>query len=223
MKNIKLFSLTFLTIIALLSTAQTAEAGNGSYGQYGQYGTVTPSQGITVDKLVGRGSTTKGGQISFVDNYSPNDTRFRPGEKVYFQIKVKNTSNVTLTNVVVKDYIPTYMEPMEGPGTYDANTRTVTYTIASLKPGQEHVANLLMQVYPQNKLAADKGLMCLTNKAQATVNGMTDDDTAQFCVEKEVVGVQNVPSTGPELGLLFLGGNIATLAGGMFLKKKAQK
>lgn len=228
MKIQTLFSLTAMTVMVSVLAAQPAMAGTGSYGSgttnpgnpYGQYGSATPAQSIIVDKKVGYGSTTKGGVPQYVDNFSPSDARFAPGQKVYFQVKVKNTSNVKLTNVQVKDIVPAYVMPVEGPGTFDANSRTISYTIAELNPGQEDVKYFLMQVIAQEQLPADKGLMCLTNRAEAQAGAMNDNDTAQFCIEKVVTGVQKVPATGPAFGLALVGLQFAGVGAGLYLRKK---
>lgn len=231
MKNTKNFSLTLLTAITFLTFAQTAQAGVGSYGQgpYGQYGGngTNPNPSIKIDKKVGMPNTTKGGTINYVDNMTSTDARFKPGQQIYFQVKVKNTSNVKLTNVVVKDFVPAYAEPIEGPGTFDAKTRTVTFTYPELNPGEERTEKFLMQIYPQDKLPTDKGLMCggseATNIVEVYMNGnakAADRDTAQYCVEKEVIGVTKAPSAGPEMGILLMGLQAAGLGAGIFIKRK---
>jgi uncharacterized repeat protein (TIGR01451 family) len=224
MKNTKIFSLTLLTAITFLTFAQTAQAGSGSnqgpYGQYGGYGGVTPNQSIIIDKKVGMPNSTKGGVVNYVDNFSPNDPRYKPGQQVYFQIKVKNTSNVTLKNVVVKDIVPAYLEPIEGPGNFDSNTRTVTYTYAELKAGEEKTERLLMQIYPQDRLPTDKGLMCIVNKAEVQSGNISGQDSAQLCIEKEVIGIQKAPSAGPEMGIALMGLQALGLGAGLFIKRK---
>lgn len=216
-----LFSLLIVSVIAAPSYSTVDAAGQyGQYGQYGGYQSVTPGLGIIIDKKVAKGTTTKGGQVQYVDNFSPNNPRFVPTEKVYFQLKVKNTSSTTLNNIVVKDFLPGYVEPIEGPGGYDAKTRTVSYTIDKLEPGEEKVNNIAVQVLPQDKLPADKGMMCIVNKAQASKDNVGDEDSAQFCIEKQVIGVQQVPSAGPELGLTMFASSLATLASGLLLKRK---
>ena len=219
MKLNKLFSLT-LTAFALMFVTTSVEAGTGSYGQYGQYGGTTPSQSIIVDKKVGYSTMTKGGTITYVDNYSPSDARLAPGQRVYFQIKVKNTSNARLTNVVVRDIVPAYLEPLEGPGKYDANSRTITYTIPTLDAGKEDVKYFTMQVVSQDKLPADKGLMCITNNAEAKAGNIADNDTAQFCVEKVVTDVKQAPAAGPEFGFALIGLQVAGLGAGVYLRRK---
>ena len=80
-----------------------------------------------------------------------------------------------------------------------------------------------MQWLAQNLLPADKGLICVTNYARAYTNNASDDDTAQACVEKQVVGVKSAPKAGPEMNILMVAAELATLGIGISLKKKTSK
>lgn len=234
MKNLKLFSLTIFTISTMFLVTAPVMAGNDQYGQYGQYGQqpgeeqpysspTQPAESLLVDKLVAFPGTqqTKGGvsMDRFVDNLSPNDARFSPNTKVLFRVKIKNTSGVTLKNVTLKDYIPDYMEPVSGPGTYDPETRIITYVIPEIKPGEEKVYDFEMQIVAQNKLPADKGIVCVLNKAEAYTDMTRDEDASQLCVEKAVQGITTVPKTGPELGLFVLAGNVLAFGAGTVLRR----
>lgn len=215
----------------LIIIAATAFLAIPSYAQYGQYGAAVPSQGITVNKLVGKpGAQTKGSTIplEFVDNLSISDVRFKPGQDVFFQVRVKNVSGTNLTNAVLKDFLPSFLDPIEGPGNFDGNSRIITVDIGNFAPGEEKVFTFKMRIFPQDKLPADKGVICLTNKVQASGTVVTpqpkadpDTDTAQFCLEKEVAGgVTTVPSAGPGLGLPLLALETTILAFGIYLRKK---
>jgi len=220
MKKLSL-SLAFVTAL-FLSFAVPSFA---QYGQYGQYGQTTSSQSILIDKQVGKPvGVTKGGvtEVEYVDNLTLSDTRFKPGAEVDFKIRVKNTSNVTLNSVTVTDTIPAYIEPIEGPGTYDSTTRIITVNAGSFAPNEEKVYFLKTQLYGQDKLPSDKGLMCITNYAKAYNDNTSDDDTAQFCIEKEVIGVTQAPKAGPELNFLLLAGQMGILGVGVLIKKKAK-
>ncbi len=219
----RIFFLLTLSALFVLAQANTVLA---DYSQYGQYGQPAPVKTILVDKFVGKvtGSATKGGVINmeYVDNLTPADARFKPGNQVSFKIKVKNTSTETLTDVTVKDYVPAYLEPMEGPGIYDPATRIITWKAGDLAANEEKVYYLTMQLFPQNKLPADKGLFCLVNKAQGYSGNVADDDAAQFCVEKEVVGVKAAPKAGPEAGILLIGAQGIVAGIGYGLKKMTE-
>lgn len=186
------------------------------FAQYGQYGNPGPSYTVLINKLVAMPTDNN----NFVDNLSPSDPRFGPNQDVYFKLIVKNTSNITLSNFTVKDFVPADIEPIEGPGSYDSNTRTISFNIGDLAPDEEKSYILKMRVHAQNKLPSDKGLFCEVNRAQVYNIQVSDDDTAQLCIEKKVTGVIKVPSSGPEFGLILLGANLFGIGAGLYLKRK---
>lgn len=218
MKNITIALGLFIVL-----TAFTASSAYAQYGQYGQYQGGSPAQFILIDKQVGKAIQTKGGlqDYDYVDNLTTADTRFKPGQIVAFKLRVKNTSAIVLNDVKVRDFLPSYLEPVEGPGEYNAPNRTITVNVGIMNPGEEKTYFMKMQLASQDKMPADKGIFCLTNKAEAATDKTQDDDTAQFCLEKEVTNVTTVPNTGPELGPLLLGGQLLGLGVGIFLRKKA--
>jgi len=221
MKHFALIA-AFVTIFSFFAVSPV----RAQYGQYGQYGGTTSSDSILIDKQVGKPITTsKGGStsIEYVDNLTTSDAHFQPGAEVDFKIKVKNTSNNVLDNVTVTDTLPSYIEPIEGPGTYDSNTRIITFSAGSFAPSEEKVYYLKTQLYGQDKLPTDRGLFCLTNYAKAYNNNASDDDSAQFCIEKQVIGSSQTPQTGPELNYALLAGQIALLGVGITIKKKAKQ
>ena len=214
----KLISLLTFSIIVLSAT-------NRVNAQYGQYGQPAPVESILVDKQVSKPATqTKGGilQYEYVDNLTPSDVRFQPGADIYFKIRVKNTSSVALYNVMVTDKAPQYIEPVEGPGVYDANARTISFNAGTFNPAEEKVFYFKMQWLTQDKLPADRGLICVSNYARAYTSNASDDDTAQACVEKQVVGVKQAPKSGPEMNILLIAGQLGMLGIGIKLKKKAK-
>jgi len=191
-------------------------------GQYGQYGEETPSYSILVDKMVGKPTQTKGGSqtYTYVDNLSPSDPRFSPNQEVWFKVKVKNTSSQNLTAVQVTDYVPPYLMPIEGPGKWNPDNRTITWNAGDFSVDEEKVYYIKMQVYDQSLLPADKGLFCVVNKVDAKKDNVAyDDDTAQLCIEKQVVGAKKVPQAGPEMGMLLLVGNILGLGVGIYFRR----
>jgi uncharacterized repeat protein (TIGR01451 family) len=213
-KGLALALLAFLVISTMQVRADS--------GQYGQYGPGQPSHKILIDKFVGRPTTTKGGTVdpNYVDNYSASDTRFRPEELVFFKLVVKNTSSEKLTDIKVKDTLPSYVDALEGPGSFDSASRSISFNVGDLNAGEQKVYYLKTRVVKQNQLPADKGVMCLVNKAEVYNSKVRDEDTAQFCVEKTVTPGTTVPKAGPEMGLALMAGNFAALAAGIFLKRK---
>lgn len=217
MKRTLIALITVLSFLAVVPSAVLAQYG------YGQYGQPAPAESILVDKQVSKPVTkTKGGTLSYeyVDNLTPSDVRFQPGMDIYFKIRVKNTSAITLNNVMVTDKVPWYLEPIEGPGSYDATARALSFNAGSFRPDEEKIYYVKMQWFSQDKLPADKGLMCASNYVRAYTNNASDEDTAQACVEKQVVGVKQAPKAGPELNILLLAGQLGMLGLGLKLRKK---
>jgi uncharacterized repeat protein (TIGR01451 family) len=221
MKNAKLF-LSTLVLTGVLATNVSAVEAN--YGQYGQVTGEQPGNNIDIDKKVAApGTATQKGGVQagkYFDNLTGSDQRFNPGDKVVFKLVVKNTSNKTLKNITVTDTLPAYMEPLVGPGTYDKDKRTITYTIAELQPGKEDVRYLETQIFTVGKLPADKGIIEFVNVAAAKADGAYDEDNAKYYAAKEVIGVTSVPKTGPALGLAFLALQGTGLAAGIYLVRR---
>lgn len=213
--------ITVTTIITVISPTAFAQ-----YGQYGQYGQSAPVESILVEKQVSRPTTTtKGGviQYDFVNNLTPSDVRFQPGQDIYFKVRIKNTSNTTLNNVMVIDRVPLYLEPIEGPGTFDSTSRIITFNAGIFNPDQERTFTFKMQWFSQNKLPADRGLLCATNYVRAYTDNASDEATSQACVEKIVVGVKQAPKAGPEMNILLIAGQLGMLGIGLGIKKKTKR
>lgn len=200
----------FATVISLATLMSVKPALAQQYGQYGQYGQPVPSQQILVEKLVSTPVATKGGQVNFVDNLSPSDARFVPGDTILFKLKVKNTSDTKLTNVIVEDFMPSSIDLIEG---------SASIKVGDLAAGQEKEFILKARAKDQAKLPVDRGLICEVNRVRATATGVSDEDTAQFCIEKQVTPVKQVPQAGPEAGILLLGFNLLSLGTGLALSK----
>ncbi len=205
----KIFTL-ILFVFSLLFVVNSVSAGCG-----GQYESPCQSYSILVDKTV-----QKPGTADYVDNLSVSDPRYNPGNYVMFRVTIKNTSTTTFGGMTAKDYVPSYLTPIEGPGTFDSATRIVSWDAGAFAVDEQKTYYFKMQINSQANLPADKGLFCLINKAQAWSNTTTDDDSSQFCIEKQVSFPPQVPSAGPEMGLILLSGEILALGTGLLLKYK---
>ncbi|OGK25674.1 hypothetical protein A2954_04525 [Candidatus Roizmanbacteria bacterium RIFCSPLOWO2_01_FULL_37_12] len=199
-----------LLAISFLLTTTFVFAGNGPYGQE------EPSFSIMVDKLVTKPHSTS----DFVDNLSPSDERYSPGNDVYFKIKVKNTSDEKLKDVTVRDFLPDFVKLVDSKGSFNSDTDEITVDAGDLEVDEEKEFVIKVKIVDQDELPSDNGLFCLVNKAQASNDKSSDEDTAQFCVEKKVLGVSSVPSAGPEQGVALILGQLSALGIGVFLKKK---
>jgi len=191
-------------------------------GQYGQYGTPCNSYSIVVDKMVGKPSTSNDATAyQYVDNLSVSDPRFKPDQVVFFKVKIKNTSTTKLVGMEVRDTVPSYLDPLEGPGTYNSTNREIVWNAGDFEVDEEKVFYMKMKVLPQASLPADKGLFCVTNFVKASSSNAYDDDTAQLCIEKQVTPGKTVPSAGPEFGILLMTANLLGAGIGLKLRKKS--
>lgn len=205
---IVLFLLTFYVPISKL------------YAQYGQYGQPSPSYSILIDKMVGiPGTSNDPLSYQYVDNLSVSDPRFKPDQIVFFKIKIKNTSTTRLVGMEVRDTVPQYLVPVEGPGSYNPQTREIVFNAGDFEVDQEKVFYIKMKVDIQNNLPTDQGLFCVSNFVKATSSNAYDDDRAQLCIEKQVIGATKTPSAGPEFGLLLLAGNLLGASVGLKIRK----
>lgn len=149
-----------------------------------------PARQILVNKLVFNPAIKQ-----FVDNLGLDQHMFLPEQEVTFRIEVKNTSNVDLTNIKVKDKLPQQLNFVTGPGTFDDNTNTLSFTIDKLSPGETKKFDF------KAKVVSEKGLnvnvSCITNLAEARVDELMDQDSASICLQKKVLGVtKELPKTG---------------------------
>lgn len=183
--------------------------------------TQPPSYSISVNKMVGLpGTSNDASSYQYYDNLGVTNPRFSPGQYVYFKVTIKNTSTTTLGGMTVRDYVPVYLTPIEGPGTFDSVSRTLSWDGGFFDINQEKTFYLKMQVDQQNVLPSDKGLFCLINRAQATSNTTSGEDSSQLCIEKQVAAPPKVPSAGPELGLMLIVGEFLALGGSLMIKNK---
>lgn len=179
------------------------------------------------------------GTNTFVDNLSINDPKFGPEFITTFQLTVTNTGQTAISHIDVKDTFPQFVSFSSGPGTFDTNTKTLTFGIDNLGPNETRTFTVIGRVAQASDL--QQNVTCVVNQAIATAGSAGESrDNAQFCIEKQVTtkgglptetkGGQKVfapkpteqmPSTGPEaLPLLAL---IPSAITGFILRKKTSK
>lgn len=219
--NIKHVSKILLTTSAILIGSATLASASGTSNceiVYGGGQVCPPQIKFTIDKKIQK--PTKGGE--FVDNLSSNDEKFNPGQDVVFQLTVQNTGdqNVDLT---VSDILPSYVTYVSG-GTFDSANNKVNNQV-SLKPQESKTYLIDTRVVSAGNLPANQSVTCVTNVARASISsGNTAEDTAQFCIQNNVViqpqiPSKSIPNTGPEaLALFFLP---PMGAAGLYLRRKA--
>lgn len=173
-----------------------------------------PATNIAVNKTVQNPQTN-----AFVDNLGVNDPKFSAEQIVNFQIVVTNTGGALIPRVVVKDVIPQFVNFVSGPGSFDSATKTLTFEVTSLNVGESRTFSIVAKTVAENELPQDVGIACPTNIVTVTTNeNKSAQDTAQFCIERKVLGAQPptqavkvfppskvtiVPVTGPEVLYVF--------------------
>ena len=108
-----------VAVLALILSMTAATLSLGASSAYADpYQPTTPSKEILIDKMVGKPVDDKGTvDYDYVDNLTSNDHTFKAGDIVYFRLRVKNTSQAQLTDVVVKDFEPSYFTLSNDHGT----------------------------------------------------------------------------------------------------------
>ncbi|EKD87403.1 MAG: hypothetical protein ACD_36C00096G0003 [uncultured bacterium] len=208
-KNIVL-SIPLLVASSLLFVR--AALAQNCVSEYG--GTIScPPADLTINKEVKNPSSGL-----FVENLASTDATYSPGSEVLFKLTIKNTSGETFNPVTVKDVFPQYMSFAGGPGNYDKDSRTLTFTTENLVAGESRTFEILGKIdstIPSN-------ISCLTNlgKVSAPARPNGDDDTAQFCIQGQVLGVTTLPAAGFNDALLLLPFAAMGLGGIVLLRKR---
>ena len=150
---------------------------------------------------------------------------YSPSQTIKYELIVTNTGNSIIPTLNITDNFPQYVNFVSGAGSYDANSKTLTFTISNLGAGQNQKIDLTAQTADSKTLPV--GMTCVINQANATdTNGANSFSSSQACIQNSTavlpaVTVKTTPATGPEmipLALLFPGA-----LGGIFLRRKSNK
>ncbi len=142
------------------------------------------------------------------DNIPASQLVFEEGDMLEFRIKIKNSGDKELKNIDAHDFLPTHLELVFHPGSYDQDNRQVNWKIEKLEPGEEREFKFRTHVKKSNQEVVD-GTLCLINKTDAKAeSGEYDQDTASFCI----VAPKRLPKAGSGTNNLAMGTGIA----GMF-------
>lgn len=207
--------LTLLLILPLFVVTKTYAAGSCQpiYG-----GGVTCTSGaISIEKDVVNPVTRND-----VHDLGINDPLFHPGDIVTFHITLRNTGTASIDNTTVVDTLPNFVTFAQGPGQFDGNARTITFTTGSIAPNQSQIFTITAKVVDGSQLPNNN--ICVVNQARVTTSdNQTAQDSAQFCIAKgQVLGatpapINITPATGPEaLSLVAL---FPTALAGLMLRK----
>ena len=119
--------------------------------------------------------------------------------------------------------MPQYVDLLEG---------SLDQNIGTLKAGEEKTYYIKARTVEQNVLPDDRSVICLlkqapvTGERTSTSGSVSDVDSSQCCVEKEVshasttTTVTKVPAAGMPAGMGLVALQIAGIALGVTLKKK---
>lgn len=128
---------------------------------------------------------------NYYDNISASKRIFREKDKIDFKIVVQNSGNSTLTGIKVIDYLPNYLQVINGFGTTKDNQ--VETTIDSLGVGETKTYNIraVISGTPVEKIINQKWQM--TNRVCVSNDRASDCDNASY-----FVGGKVLPVTGNE-------------------------
>lgn len=174
---------------------------------YGGGETCIKTPDITVDSKVLNPNTNK-----LVDNLSVNDAKYKPGFIVTFQVAITNNRKTVIEKTNMQDIFPQFVSFSLGPGSFDANTRTLAFDVDNLMPSETRTFNILGRIAEPDQLSFSEKVICLANQVIAVVpDPAAGQDNNQFCIEKTKVGfpvfspvpVTSSPATGPNPLMLF--------------------
>lgn len=176
--------------LTFFAFAGAVSADSGVYGGYGA--PCQPIYGggetcITVGSLLLNKTVQNPQTKAYVDNLSlSNDPKFGPNQKVEFRLSVTNTGDNTLSTVTVNDTLPSYLKFSSGPGTYDANSKTLTFDVFNLKANETRNFNVEAVVVDASGLPTAPAVNCVVNQAKATSGNSSSSDISQVCVQNTV-------------------------------------
>lgn len=221
-KNI-LIAITLFSTLVVTSTPAFADS-------YGYYGSTPVTNCLVIDKLMSKPDSDK--EKSYVDNITVNDAKYKPDQTMIEMIKIRNTTNTIVPNVLITSTVPSYLRFVSGPVTFDKGGTTFTIKAGDLSPQEERIFYVTLRAVGRADLPAQPYVIFPN-----TVRGQGDtcsaaEDTAQIIIEQQVLGttkggqslesVAHYPQTGPELGLLVLAAQAGIAGFGIALKKYAQ-
>lgn len=217
----------FLFSLIYLVASPTVSANGSCQPIYGGGQTCT-SGNLFLKKYI----LYPGTQNDYRDDMGINDARFNPNDQVTFKLVITNNGTATIDKINAQDLFPQFVNFKSGAGSFDSNSKTLSFEIDNLNPGATQTIYITGQIVPNGNLPQDKGVVCVTNQAKAsTSEGQNFTDNAGFCIQipQTTKGglpvmppppVKTTPATGPEM--LPLLGMFPTALIGLFLRKKSK-
>lgn len=226
----KLISLFVPLIAYLFLLITSANAAVSCQPIYGGGQTCVETGQVRLNKQVQNPQTK-----AFEDNLDMNEAKHSPDSVVVFKILITNIGGTTLPRVVIQDVLPSFVKDVAGPGSFDANTRNLSFEELNLAPNETRERIITARVVSAEQIPLQAGSICVVNQAIALMNNQpVAQANSQFCIQKEVPQpaptttkgglkvlapppVTTTPPTGPEALALFA--MIPTGIAGNFLRK----
>ncbi len=180
----KIINITIIIFLALASLAFNKQTQAEVYCD-DQYGGNCREIELQIDKLIYDPESN-----NFVDNLGINDYKFGNGEQITFKLKIKNNGEETFKHIDVRDYLPDYVQHLNG---------DLSFEITDLVVNETEEREITVKVVNADKMPEGKSIICVVNKAEAWNGSDSDSDTAQFCIEEKVLGMTTIPKTGANL------------------------
>lgn len=189
-------------------------APSTTFAQYIGATTTQPARQFLVEKKILNPQNNQ-----FVDNLNLEQQTFLPNQEVTFRITITNIIQSDLRNIVITDRLPDVLNFISTSfGSYDSATKTITLKIDSLKVGESKTFEIKAKIKPAEELS--NNVTCQTNLARGMVNNMVEEDTASFCIQKQVLQTTpTLPTTGPAQTLEVMVLSTLFLAIGLFTKR----
>lgn len=217
-----LFVFSLVTASSKLVWAASEENTASCQPIYGGGETCVQTGNITINKTIQNPQT-----LQYVDNLGTDDSKYAPGQLVHFKIIVKNKSNASIKNIVVKDRLPQYVDcAYGGTGQCDSATKIINLIIDNLNANETKTFTIVGIIASKSQLPENKETICLINQGVAVQMQQISQDNSQFCIQKNSApssntqpvtpgttkgglpvyppsGAKTTPQTGPETIALF--------------------
>lgn len=187
---------------------------NDCTSQYGGATTCT-STSLIINKQVQNPSTSV-----FVENLGSSDAAFSVGQNVLFKIIITNNGTQALGTVTIKDVFPNELTFVGGPGTYDAGSNTLTFIESNVTAGETRTEQVLAKV--SDKVNKSRSMTCIVNTSIVSAENVSStQDTAQFCIQTNVLGATTLPVAGFNQYALLIPFSILGLVGMALVLKRS--
>ena len=126
---------------------------------------------------------------NFVDNLNQSNGNYIAGDIIKFQVTVTNKGFFALSKIEVTDSFPNLIDHVSGPGTYDAKTHILRFTIDNLKKNETKLFIATGNIENVSKSG------CTLNRVEAKSKNIKADDNSAFCFDQSACGNDNANIT----------------------------